>query len=101
MPATFLVRRTFYLPSRRAIVLSGDILSGVVRAGMLIDLRLNGSVTIPVPIDAVEAVDVDRAAGHAEVGLVLDCEDDVARELYRALFQPGEELALEDPESAA
>jgi len=101
MPATFVVRRTFYLSSRRAFVLSGDILSGLIRTGMLIDLRLNGSVTIPVPIKAVEAVDVNRAAGHAEVVLVLDCEDDMARVLYSGLFQPGEELTLKDPESAA
>lgn len=98
--ATFLVRRTFHLPSRRAFVLSGDILSGVLRAGMLIDVQLNESVTMPTPVRAVEAVDVNRAAGHAEVGLVLECEDEVARVMFAGLFEAGEVLTLHHPEAA-
>jgi hypothetical protein len=99
MPATFLIRRAFHLPSRSVFVVAGDILSGVVRAGMLIDVRLNEAVTMPTPIRAVEAVDVNRAAAHAEVGLVLDCDDEVARAMFSGLFEAGEVLTLVHPEA--
>lgn len=98
MPATFRVENGFYLESRRAYVMRGQVLSGAARAGMYLHVPLNGGVTVTAPIDAVEAVD---EPGGVAIGLVLGCQDDLERAIWQDLTSPGEELLLTDRDPAA
>src|SRR3954451_11780846 len=64
MAARFHVRQAFAIEKRHVFVLVGTALEGTVTAGMSAAVPLHGSLSITIPIDAVELV----RRGGAESG---------------------------------
>ena len=99
MSATFRVRDGFDLPIRRAWVLRGEILDGVIQAGMFLAFPFNDSVEMTTPIQAVEVIS-EGGRAHS-IGLLLAYEDDLGLELWRGLTSPGEILHVTHHDPAA
>ena len=62
--AKFHVKETFEIPSRDLFVMAGDLVSGTVRAGMLIHIRLNSQVATTVPIYRIETAQLTDQRGR-------------------------------------
>lgn len=71
MSARFKVNRVFRVQGRVRVFLSGRIESGIVRPGMVARVHLDGGLCWAIPVESLDYVDVDRAAGLAEVALGL------------------------------
>lgn len=98
MPALFNAKASFTIPSRRLFVVSGDIVSGVVKKGMLMNVRMNSSFSMSLPIEGVEFV-TKKEGG--EVGLTTLCSDDNELAILQGLNIGGEQIEIDDPEEEA
>ena len=90
--ARFRVNRVFRLTGRPGIFASGEVLDGSVAVGMNIHWPLHGeALTTYSPIATVDYLDVDRAAGIAEVALGIRFEEDAddLEKLFEELFEAG------------
>lgn len=94
MPALFNAKASFHIPSRRLFVISGDILSGVVKKGMTMKIRMNSSLDVSLPIDSVEFV---TKKGGNEIGLTTVCRDENELSMLQDLNIGGEQIEIEDP----
>jgi hypothetical protein len=92
MPAQFHASTSFAIPSRRMFIISGQIVSGVVKSGMTMNVRFNSGLALSLPIESVEFVDKKDGS---EVGLTTICGD--ADELK---FLEGLKIGDEDIEIA-
>jgi hypothetical protein len=93
MSATFKVHKTFLLPSLSFFVFAGEIVQGTVKPGMKIQIALNGSTEITVPIDRIEFV---RTDGRELVALKTIVNDPREAEIYEQFDIAGECLAVSD-----
>ena len=91
MSARFRALGTFELKSRNLFVIFGDVREGVVRAGMVVNIRLNSELSIAEPIHSVEYLG-GAAESHVALTLRLDQEE---RELMQMLNIGDEELRVE------
>jgi hypothetical protein len=94
MPAVFAAKGSFGIPSRRLFVISGEILSGLVRNGMTMKVRLNSTLAFDLPISAVEMV---KKVDGSEVGLCTVCRDADELSLLKGLNIAGETIEIGDP----
>jgi hypothetical protein len=95
MPALFKANAGFTLPSRRLFVVSGEILSGVVKKGMTMKVRVRSSVALSLRIERVEFV---FRSGVSEVALTAGCQDERELSMLQALSIAGRRIEIEDPE---
>lgn len=95
MPALFNAKASFSIPGRRLFVISGDIVSGVVKKGMTMKLRMNSSFALSLPIEGVEFVTKKEGS---EVGLTTLCHDGDELSMLQALSISGEQIEIEDTE---
>jgi len=91
--AVFAVAKVFELAARNAVVLEGDIRTGVVLAGMTTKVLVDSQLYMTAKIRAVDFI--DGPGGKSAVGLVLDTPEPEVRELWLALCQPGDVLPIE------
>jgi len=97
MSALFKATASFVIPSRRMFVVSGDILSGVVKKGMTMKIRMNSGLAVSLPIESV--VFVKKKEG-SELGLTTICRDADELSLLQALNVDGEQIEIEDAAKA-
>ena len=95
MTAVFRVHDTFDLPSRRAFVLRGEILAGVIGRGMLVHRAGKHALDITAPIAAVESID-GPGFGAATIALLLAYRDRAERDALEDWAGAGGELVIED-----
>lgn len=95
MPALFNANASFSIPSRRLFVISGDIVSGVVKKGMSIKVRIKSSLAISLPIEGVEIVTKKEGS---EIGLTTVCRDADELSMLLGLKISGEQIEIEDAE---
>ena len=88
--ARFRVRRSFFLESRKLVVLEGEIAEGAIAPGMLVQVLQNSSLSMSAPIRSVEAI--DHAGGIAYVGLCIQYSDSMEQALWRGMNLSGEVL---------
>jgi hypothetical protein len=93
MAARFRVADTFNLQNRRYFVIYGDILEGVVRAGMDVVLPLETLRGIRRQIASVEFVD-NIGKRKAWLGLVVEYTSDEDLESLHAIKLKGRELDI-------
>jgi hypothetical protein len=93
MSAVLNATSSFTLPSRRWFVISGEIASGVVKKGMTMHVRMNSSLAISLPIEAVEIVTKD---GRSEVGLCTSYSDPDELSMLQGLNIGGEKIEIDD-----
>ena len=74
-------------------VVSGDILSGVVKKGMTMKIRMNSGLAVALPIESVEFV---KKIEGSELGLTTICRDADELSLLQALNVGGEQIEIED-----
>ena len=98
MPARFNAKASFAIPSRRLFVISGDILSGVVKKGMTMKVRVNSSSVLSLPIEGVEFVTKKEGS---EVGLTTLCRDAEELSLLQSLNIGDGQIQIEDVEEEA
>ena len=98
MPALFNAKASFSIPSRLLFVISGDILSGVVKKGMTMKVRMNSSFALSLPIEGVEVLTKKEGS---EIGLTTLCRDAEELTLLQGLKIRGEQIEIEDPEEEA
>lgn len=96
MPGQFKVVGTFLLSHRKRLVIYGDVASGTVSSGEELCVPLNGSLSVTVPIEDVEAVDGTPTGSH--VALVVAEDELDGQELVQALNFSGETLLVQIPE---
>ena len=83
--ARFRVNRILRLSGRSGIFVCGDVLEGIVAAGMTIRWPLRAPVSVAyAPIASIDYLDVDRAGGKAESALRVRFEGD-AEEMEKRL----------------
>lgn len=93
MTAKFHAIGTFTIDTRNLFVIYGDIVDGVVKAGMFLNVPLNSAVTIDDPIHSVEFV--DRSDGsHVALAFKLDDPNDAA--VWKGLNIADELLEITD-----
>jgi hypothetical protein len=97
MPALFNAKASFSIPSRLLFVINGDILSGVVKKGMAIKLRMNSSFVLSLPIDGVEFVTKKEGS---DVGLTIACRDADELSILQGLNMGGEQIEIDEPRDA-
>jgi hypothetical protein len=74
-------------------VISGDIVSGVVKRGMTMIVRFNSGLALSLPIESVEFVDkLDRS----EVGLTTICRDADELKFLQGLTVGDEDIEIAD-----
>ncbi len=74
-------------------VISGDIVSGVVKRGMTMIVRFNSGLALSLPIASVEFVDkLDRS----EVGLTTICRDADELKFLQGLTVGDEDIEIAD-----
>lgn len=97
MTARFRVDDAFALESRLLFVLAGEIVEGTVRAGMVLHVPLNSSLTVTALVHGVESL---RAAGTAgSTALTIRADDDLDLALWEGMrLGDGEILSLTAPE---
>jgi hypothetical protein len=98
MPALFNAKASFSIPSRGLFVISGEILSGAVKKGMTMKVRMNSSFAIPLLIEGVEVVTKTEGS---EVGLTTVCRDAEELSMLQSLNIGGEQIEVADPEEEA
>lgn len=91
--ALFRVNTTFALSPRDLFFLSGDVLSGEVRAGMVVTAGPAHRPSFREPIHAVEFVDY-RAERRAEVALGFRYADPADLDRWRAMEWAGTTLCI-------
>lgn len=74
-------------------VISGQIVSGVVKKGMTMNVRLNSGVALSLPIDSVEFV---KKIDGSEVGLTTICRDADELEFLKGLKIGEEEIEIQE-----
>jgi hypothetical protein len=89
MEATFKVHKTFRLPSRALFVFAGEIIEGTIKAGMNMQIPMNGSFAIDVLINEVSFVHTD-GVGLVALTTVLDDPQDA--DIYEQFDVSGEIL---------
>lgn len=94
MSAQFHATSSFAIPSRRVFVISGDILSGVVKKGMTMKIRFNSGLALSLPIASVEFV---TGKAGSEVGLTTICRDSDELDFLRGLKIGGEQIEIDQP----
>jgi GTPase len=82
----------------RGVVLAGQIRSGVVRAGMQVQLPLDSGFTITSTVKSVEFV--DGPGRLADVGLILNEESPELRSLWMQACRAGEVVRVSDANGA-
>jgi|GEM_PF-1477571 len=98
MPALFNAKASFSIPSRRLFVISGEILSGIVKKGMTMKVRMNSAFALSLPIEGVEVVTKKEGS---EVGLTTLCRDADELSMLQSLNIGGEQIEIEDSEEEA
>ena len=93
MPAQFHATTSFAIPSRRMFVISGDVVSGVVKKGMTMNVRFNSGFALSLPIESIEFVD---KKDRSEVGLTTICRDAEELEFLKGLKIGDEEIEIAD-----
>ena len=74
--ATFRVNRVLRLRGRPGVFLCGEVLSGVVKTGMVLHWPAPGSaLTSPITVLSIDHLDLDRQAGVAETALGIAAAD--------------------------
>lgn len=81
------------MPNKRLFVISGDIVSGTVKKGMIMKVRLNSDLSFDLPIDAVEMV---KKTETSEIGLCTLCEDADELSLLKGLNIGDEIIEIHD-----
>ena len=74
MTAKFHCEETFTVPSRRLFVLAGEIMDGVVRCGMTIQVPTGEGTRLSCVVNSVELISTADKWGR--VGLAIECADD-------------------------
>ena len=95
MPALFRVEDTFAITLRGLFVLSGEVVEGTVRTGMLLQVPLNDAVTMTAPVHGVEFV--DGPGQRSRIGLTLQYEDEADLAFWRGLNLQGHDFAVVEP----
>jgi hypothetical protein len=93
MPAQFHATTSFAIPSRRMFVISGEIISGVVKKGMTMNVRFNSGLAVNLPIESVEFI---KKKEGTEVGLTTICRDADELDFLRSLKIGEEQIEIED-----
>ena len=99
MNATFRICDGFELPSRRAWVVRGDIIDGTIQSGMFLSFPIIDGASMTAPIQAIEFV--AAPSRDATIGLLVACNDDTDRALWRGAVVPGQVLQVTDHDPAA
>ena len=99
MEATFKVAGSFELKSRGLFVVFGEIVGGVLRAGMQVSAPLQGELSVTGTIASVEFVD-DRARGKGYPALTFHVDEPAELEIWRSLIEEGTLLRVSEPRSA-
>src|SRR5262249_8957013 len=86
----FRVNNTFALESRRLFVLAGSIVEGQIRAGMIVKVPLNSSLSISGQIHSVEFA--RRTDGREDVCLCITYEDPDEVDVWKSLNLRNETL---------
>jgi hypothetical protein len=97
MDARFAVEGTFQLESRRAFVVHGQIIEGVIQVGQ----HVRAPAGIEVPVSAIGFILLSATEGRENPALSFcyRSEDELTR--WRALILNGEVLELEEPRSVS
>ena len=74
-------------------VISGDVVSGVVKKGMTMNVRFNSGFALSLPIESIEFVD---KKDRSEVGLTTICRDAEELEFLKGLKIGDEEIEIAD-----
>jgi hypothetical protein len=93
MPAQFHANASFTIASRRMFVISGDIVSGAVKKGMTMNIRVNSGFALSLPIESVEFVD---KKDRREIGLTTICRDADELEFLQSLKIEDEDIEISD-----
>ncbi|MBE9558064.1 MAG: hypothetical protein IMF08_14495 [Proteobacteria bacterium] len=80
--AKFHVTTTFWIESKQWFVLAGSIVEGVIRPGMMVNIPLNGSVSLSEPVDSIEFA---RREGGEDVCLCLVYDDPEVLSVWQAM----------------
>jgi hypothetical protein len=72
--ARFHVNTTFEIASRGYSVLCGDVVEGVIRAGMIVRIPMNSGVFMPLPIHSIEIVTAS-GKGKNSLGLCVRADE--------------------------
>jgi hypothetical protein len=105
MSAKVRVHRIFRVHGRGGAVVAGVVESGTVRTGMIARIWVDGGLYWCPAVTSVDYLDVDRAAGLAEVAMWLDVggsHDDLHGDAFEdlvGLCRLGDVLDVEDPAS--
>jgi hypothetical protein len=91
----FLVNSTFALERRRLFVLAGSITEGQIRAGMIVNVPLNSSLSIAEQIQSIEFI--RRTDGREDVCLCIAYESSDELEMWKALNLQNEMLDVVVP----
>jgi hypothetical protein len=95
MAATFLVKTTLRIGGRPGFYLVGEIVTGIVKAGMVAKIWLDGAAYVHAPIDAVEFVDFP--GGKCLVALHVQSVADEAYDFLEELCPRGAPIDLLAP----
>jgi hypothetical protein len=93
MPALFNAKASFAIPSRRMFVISGDIVSGAVKKGMTMKVRMNSSLALTLTIEGVEFVTKKEGS---EVGLTVLYHGADELSMLQGLNIGGEQIEIDD-----
>lgn len=74
-------------------VISGEILSGVVKKGMTMKIEVSPALALSLPIESVELVTKKEGS---EVGLTTICRDSEELAFLQDLKIAGEQIEIED-----
>lgn len=74
-------------------MISGDILSGVVKKGMTMKVRMNPSFALTLPIEGVEMITKKEGS---EIGLTTVYRSSEELSLLQGLNIGGEQIEIED-----
>jgi len=79
----FRVNDTFVLKGRRLFVLAGSVVEGQIRAGMIVKVPLNSSLSISGQIHSIEFA--RRTDGREDVCLCIACEGSGELDVWNGL----------------
>lgn len=92
--ALFDVELTHYLFSESQYIIAGEIKSGVVRAGMHIEVNLNSSIAMSLEVSGIESM---RKPNRELVALIIAISSKEEAEIIDALDIAGSRLRLTTP----
>lgn len=92
--AKFKVDTPFDLKSKSQLVLPGEIIEGVIVAGLYVQIPLNSETSIGLKISSIEYI---RESSRERTALVVNCENDDEIDFLIALNVSDEILLITNP----